>query len=319
MSSFPVRPLQVWRSSVAYELTPINGVFEFEVLDTVMVAQTLEFLREWRSDQPQPPGQIGGFIFAMMYYQPAGNRLWYKMDFPDATALFATDPMNLFGLIRELEIHTDINLTVRNIKFLADVGTGPSLPLMIAERRPISRGVAFEVDERGQVRQSLLGGDFIMNAKIELAQQHYSTGATLLAAEDQLTGILDAAFMQFYLAMETILEAHDKNEGIKNGTSLYGAAFNNNTQAIVSHVYVARHRFFGHAHHKWRKGLSDPKVAFQIAKQVLVARWCARKLIALGLGRDLVHRETRFASGLGNSIEFRGDAAALQTEFAMPT
>jgi hypothetical protein len=318
MSSFPIRPLEIWRSSLAQEIVPIRGVFEFEVLDSSMVMQTLDFLREWRPDAVQPSGEMEGFISAMGHYQPAQNRLWYRMDFENSDELFNFEPLKLYRLVRNLEIFADINFTINTINYLANVGGIPRQLLMSIRRRPIARGVAFEVGERGEVRSSLLAGDLSISDKIELAQQHYSTAMTLLAAEDQLSGLLDGAFMQFYLAIETILEEHVKEKALQKGGELFGNGFDSDLKAIVDHVYVARHRFFGHAHHKWRKGMYDPEIAFQIAKQTLVARWCARQLIALGLGRDLVHREVRFYPNLLSSIEFNGNAAALQSEFILP-
>jgi hypothetical protein len=158
-----------------------------------------------------------------------------------------------------------------------------------------------------------------LSAKAIAAHQHYSTGLALLAGEDQIAGLLDAAFMQFYLAVESILQTHESSKAPTSGISLFGERFDENINKIVRHVYVARHRFFGHAHPRYQKGRSDPEMAFAVAKQTLVARWCARSLIALELNRPLVRREMRLYPSQNTSIEFDGNASSLDVAFALPS
>jgi len=254
----------------------------------------------------------------MRYADPTKPGLLFWRSFQNADELFAFDPENLSEAIRQLELHTDINLTFGRVSYLADVGRGPELPLWMLSRLPFARGVAFEIEERGAARGSLGGGDFQLSDKARVAQQHYSTGMSLLAGEDSVSGLIDAAFMQFYLATEAVLERHEKGEALQQGPLLFGAEFDENLRKIVSHVYIARHRFFGHAHPKYLKGLLDTDTAFDIGKQTLVARWCARRLLELELVRPLVKREMRLCPGPRQSVAFFGDAALLQSEFALP-
>lgn len=151
-----------------------------------------------------------------------------------------------------------------------------------------------------------------------MAQHHYSTGMGLLAGEDVLTGLIDAAFMQFYLAVEALLGSHEREKALTNGTQFYGDRFLK-LKDLVTHVYLARHRFFGHAHPKFVKGLLDSETAFQIAKQALVARWTARALLGLELGRPLVTREMRLYPKPGRSVCFFGDTESLNSEFRLPS
>jgi len=302
-------------------MTPMNGVFSFEVLQTVMVPQTLQFLAE----SALTPPKIGlgpfseAFLRGMRYAdprEPAALLFWKS--FQNSEDLFSFDPDSLSDAIRQLELHTDINLTFSRVSYLADVGRGPELPLLIMSRLPFARAVAFEVEERGTVTVSLEGGDFQLSDKARIAQQHYSTGMSLLAGEDSASGLVDAAFMQFYLSIEATLERHERGEAIQHGQALFGSGFDDNLSRIVTHVYIARHRFFGHAHPKYLKGLLDTDTAFDIAKQTLVARWCARRLLELELNRPLVKREMRLYPGPRQSVAFFGDAGSLQTEFALP-
>jgi hypothetical protein len=320
MSSFPSRALEVWRSSQADSMAPISGVFSFEVTQTVMVPQTLQFLCEIASLRLLGIGDaIQGFISGMRHADPNNPAsLLYQKQFQNAAELFSFDVEILSDAIRQLELHTDINLTFARVAYLANVGSGPNLPLLIFQRLPFARGVGFEIEERDMVAQSLQLGDFVLADKVRVAQQHYSTGMALLAGEDSVSGLIDAAFTQFYLSIEATLECHEKNEALRHGETFFGDQFDDNLQKIVSHVYIARHRFFGHAHPKYQRGLLDTDTAFDIAKQALVARWTARRLLELELDRPLVKREMRLYPGPGQSIEFKGDANRLSNEFALP-
>ncbi len=320
MSSFPSRALEVWRSSLAESMAPISGVFSFEVAKTVMVPQTLQFLCEIGRYPPQGVGDVvQGFISGMQYADrnnPASLLYWKQ--FQNADELFSFDVEVLSDAIRQLELHTDINLTFAQVVYLADVGIGPNLPLLVLKRLPFARGVGFENEERQAVTESLQLGDFDLVDKVRVAQQHYSTGMALLAGEDSVSGLIDAAFTQFYLSVEATLECHEKDEALKHGEAFFSKQFDENLKKIVSHVYIARHRFFGHAHPKYQRGLLDTDTAFDIAKQALVARWTARRLLELELRRPLVKREMRLYPGPGQSIEFTGDANSLSNDFALP-
>lgn len=319
MSSFPSRAVEIWKSSQAETISPISGAFSFEVLQTVMVPQTLQFLAECAAAPPAGIGEIASaFLQGMRYVDPSKPGLLFWRAFQNSAELFSFEPEILSDAIRQLEIHTDINLTFGRVTYLADVGRGPELPLWILSRLPFARGVAFEIEERGATKASLGGGDFQLSDKARVAQQHYSTGMSLLAGEDSVSGLVDAAFMQFYLATEAILERHERTEALQEGARLLGDEFDENLRKIVSHVYTARHRFFGHAHPRYLKGLLDTDTAFDIAKQTLVARWCARRLLELELKRSLAKREMRLYARPQQSVAFYGDASSLQSEFTLP-
>jgi hypothetical protein len=97
--------------------------------------------------------------FFMRYYKPNENTLiWYKR-FEDHNDLFGFDIHILSDAIRQLEIHTDINISYSQITYLADVGIGPSLPLMAINRLPLGRGISF-ADRRAKFSISIhsIGG-----------------------------------------------------------------------------------------------------------------------------------------------------------------
>jgi hypothetical protein len=162
MSSFPSRQLEVWQSSLAESIAPISGVFSFEIIQTVMVPQTLQFLIE---NALQPLRGLGdvmiGFITGMRYAdQRNPGPLLYWKQFQNAAELFSFDIQVLSDAIGQLELHTDINLTFARVTYLADVGSGPNLPLLVLRRLPFTRGVAFEIEERVEVIKSFQLGDF---------------------------------------------------------------------------------------------------------------------------------------------------------------
>jgi hypothetical protein len=318
MSSSPSRKLEIWKSSIAENLSPISGAFYIHIVPTIMVNQTLEFLNEGYYQITDDKGLISGFLSGMRHYKPSENMLIWSKTFDNHYELFNFDFEILLDAIRQLEIHTDINITYSQITYLADVGTGPNLPLMAINRVPFGRGIGFEIEERSLASQSIQIGDFEISSKVMVSQQHYSTGMGLLAGEDSLTGLIDAAFMQFYLSMESLLESHEKDKAIINGERLYGGKFTGDIKKVVEHVYLARHRFFGHAHPKYIKGLLDTETAFDIAKQCLVARWVARALLSLELNRPLVVREMRLFHLPNYSVCFFGSSEELRNDFKLP-
>lgn len=321
MSSFPSREIEVWQSSRAEALGQIDGTFVFQLTPSLMVPQSLEFLRELsRETQPNVNTVASSFIHGMSC-APINNQdsLYFWKSFADAKALFNFGFEELSDAIRQLELHLDINLTFHRITYLAILGAGPEIPLLIINRVAFKRGVSFQIEERGEIAQSLLRGDFVLSEKIKVAQQHYSTGMALLAGEDAVAGLIDAAFMQFYLTVEAILESYKSTEAGINGRKIFGTDYDDNLAKIVQHVYLARHRFFGHAHPKILQGLLDSETAFNIAKQTLVARWCARALISLELKQPLTKRDMRLYYGRSRgSVGFSGDAHQLMADFSLP-
>ncbi len=319
MSSLPLRPLQVWLSSAAKTINrPIRGVFRIEVMPALMVEQTLQFLHQHSNSTAGVVQSMLPFIEGSRYWHDNDSALFYEASFDCAETLFSYDVRTIYDLVRELELHTDVNFTIVKIVFLADVGTGPNLPLLVAEREAISRGIGFEIEERGMVANSLSNGELNWTDRAKTAQQYYSTGIGLLALEDQISGLIDAAYMQFYLATEAILEAYVDGKAIEKGTRMYGSRFNENIQAAVKRVFLVRNNYFGHAGKVRRSGQLSNDAMFAIAKQTLVARWCARALIELEVAADIVHREMRLYPGHGQSFAFYGDANQLDAEFALP-
>lgn len=322
MTSFPGRTYEVWNSSFADHLGEIHGAFLIDVQQTLMVKQTLDFLAEIANSniQGSHSHNVLGFLRGMSFYDPRDPKgLWYAATFQSAADLRSFNINDLLDAVRELELHCDVNITTGSIRFLAITGLGiPDKQLMVYNRLSFPRGMALEIEERGGIAASLSSGIVLTSANAQMAIHHYSTGMALMAGEDAIAGLLDAAFMQFYLAAEAILGKHERTAAIQAGVEQFGTEFDAATSECVSHTYLARHRFFGHSHPKVAPKLPDAERAFRIAKQVLVARWTARKLISLEIGIDLTIREMRLYDTFGDSINFVGSVDQLTTEFALP-
>jgi hypothetical protein len=268
-----------------------------------MVGQTVQFVFEKASSLLNNHSELNfysdeikNFFTAINFHShPNPNNfdtLMWSKDFGSPNEFFEFDLNEVLVAVKKLELFLDINLTILKVQYFYDLG-GMLICLLEMMREPFGRGFSLEVDERGRITRNF-SEEIIINKKISRAQEHYSTGMALLAAEDQISGLLDGAFMQFYLAVETILESHKKREATSNGKSFFGDRFDDNLEKIVDHVYKARHLYYGHSNNVAEKG----EHAFQIAKHTLVARWCARKLIGLETGVDLVIREMSLYNGV---------------------
>lgn len=76
--------------------------------------------------------------------------------------------------------------------------------------------MAFEINERYTAQQKLLAAlNYYKPATPELkvAIQHYLTGMTLLDPENLLSGLTDAAFMQFFQGCEVLSNAAEETKG----------------------------------------------------------------------------------------------------------
>jgi hypothetical protein len=216
----------------------------------------------------------------------------------------------------------DFPLTCNNIEFEIPPGQANTGKVFVAVRAPLGRGLGFEVEERGAAATNLKNhsGAYrtITDPVVTRAADHYLTGLTLLGLEDSFSGLLDAAFMQFYQGCETLLlqaqreTVNDANKRIAANPLVSNPM---DLQVIVAHVWKARHNYFGH-----RSGttLQTSDEVFQVAKQVLVARWLCRLMIDLQIGpTTFLCREMRFYHR-DTSEGYMGTLAELETTFRLP-
>lgn len=330
MSVIGFREWELWQNSTyfARPLT-LRGQFVVWISPALMAQQTIEFvferIEDLRRGGPPPTGPAAAYVSLSAYPRPTaadGSLALYKVA-PLATG----DPIEpvvteILEELRVISLCLDFPLTCNRIEYEIPPISPEAGIVLVAARRPLSRGLAFEVDERGIAGQNLwqhsTAYGYAGDRDAEVAAEHYLTGLTLLGLEDQFAGLVDAAFMQFYQGCESLL-LRGPRETVTDAKKRLAADPNvsdsRSLQIVVAHVWKARHKFFGH------RGTVVPRTAsgvFGIAKQVLVARWLCRRLLDMraGVPRGLC-REMRLYHEW-TSEEFRGTVAELEAAFALP-
>lgn len=321
MSTFSARNLEIWKSSLGKELTPLDGVFAIEVKPSLMVSQSIQYLKELSNSSAQNL-LLKRFINGMKWWDQNRhqNIIFWHYNFKNKQEFGDFTPEVIIEELEQLELNLDISLFWNQITYLGEFGRGPEKPLIQIVRNNLIRAMAFEVEERGKVTKALNENPIKLSIKAKIALSHYKTGMALLTEEDKLPGLIDGAFMQFYQAIEVLTEEHsNKNDkAIKKGESLYGKDF---PSEVLRHIFKARNIYFAHSkssNAEIKKAQKNLNTAFDIAKQVLVVRWCAKKLLSIETGVDLVIREMRLYPSLKQSIYFSGRLEELKGDFALP-
>lgn len=319
MSAVSNRKWEYWIKKSYFESDYCdNGIFECIVIPTMMASQTVEFVTEnfnmfldgivasrqterksieinMTSDEGCLCIKIRGFLHTKSNLHEVINTILKKID--------------------AISICVDYTLECNRIDFISDYRG----KVLSASRQSIGRGLAFEVEER-QLAKNKINTDieFYENAspELEVGIQHYLTGMTLLGLEDQLSGLTDAAFMQFFQGCEAISGSDGKTEGICRHIASHGFSDSETLQIIAHHIYQVRNKYFGHGDIKHNiKAIKDYETAYKITKQVLVVRYLCKRLIDMDApsGKCLI-REMRFYSDTG-SEEFRGTVEELKDAF----
>ena len=229
----------------------------------------------------------------------------------------------------------DISLTIdKVIDFLATMSLCTDFPLichkiifvdanrrklLVANRKSIGRGVGFEIEERGMASQKI-NSQFAeystliqTNDYFKVGLRHYLTGMQLLSLEDQVTGLIDAAFMQFYQGCETLCQ--DPQGNLESSKKFIAQKANSNArelQIIAHQVWKVRHKYFGHGDKdKNIQANSSLSQMQQVAKQVLVVRYLCRALLELYTpSQQILTREMGLYFG-ENSNSFNGDIGSF--------
>lgn len=297
-----------------------DGYFEIELFASLMTEQTVEFieqnfdlrlpspvkiespaavshiLRQWRGTQPKL--RIHGEFRPQ---EPIEPQLDAVVDYLAAISLCVDHP-----------------LTVQTIRF-ADHYEGLVLQ---ASRRPFARGVGFELEDRGLANQkvqsdfSQLQAWMSMTGSMKVAARHYLCGMGLLALEDSIPGLIDAAYMQFYQCVEALVGTHSVKDAKKEIAKMnLPGSFE--LQLVCHQIFCVRHKYFGHGNETNFHEIADQGVAeaTRVARQVLVARWLAKAIFdALSPSRAFLAREMRIYGPEGSS-EFRGQVSDLEGVF----
>lgn len=299
-----------------------SGFFECVLVQTLMTPQTVEFLSERFTIGSKDVliTSRSSREFVEMNMRSVDGLLCLKIR--DA---FHSD-CNLDDLIKSIletidaiSICVDASLECNRIDFISDHHGR----IFSATRRPFRRGMAFEVEERCTAQQKLLTDlNYYKptSPELKVAIQHYLTGMTLLGLEDQLSGLTDAAFMQFFQGCEVFRDLTVSNKGLCARLCCHIAKLDcqdsRTLQILAFHVYQVRNKYFGHGDVAYNfNAINDYELAYQLTKQLLVARYLCKRLIDINApsGQALI-REMGFYSQYGSEM-FYGTVDELSSTF----
>lgn len=324
MSVIGYREWQVWTNLDFFSSeSSIFGVAYLKITPSLMAGQTVGFIYEKIERLRQEGTQFKDVklqqYFDLTWVTPTDQLILQK----HATIKTNNESINSFLKETMLELEAlslclDFPLTCNEIRF----NIPPIQPLygeaFIASRKPIGRGMGFEIEERGSAVDRLNNdfNSFInLNPVQKVATRHYLNGLTLLGLEDQFSGLIDAAFMQFYQACEVLCGENYRLVEVKKYIAGKYPDNSRDLQLIAHHVWQIRHNYFGHGNVSNNiTNLNSLEDTFNIAKQVLVARWLCKRLLDLDTNSHPLIREMRLYHK-GGSVCFDGSVKCLIGEF----
>lgn len=323
MSTIKYRDWEIWTNNDFFNASKIiDGYYLVRLTPSLMQEQTIEFLKEKiefiRQGVFSITGKLLPYLSVFLSFEEK-NCINKHENFNNQS-----DIKQLLNQILEeieaLSLCLDFPFNCYQIEYIVPPTQPVNGKVFVATRKSLSRGLAFEIDERGSASQKIANDyDYYLgsNKNIKTASKHYLTGLTLLALEDTYPGLIDASFMQFYQGCEILCGSNFKEDEAKK----YIAKKINNSedlQIIIHHIWHVRHTYFGHGNSDNNIfGNTDSKTIYLIAKQVLVARWLCKKLLDTKSpsGESLI-REMRFYSK-GTSEDFKGEVKELETNFRL--
>lgn len=318
MDSISYRKWDIWMNiALLQQKKEYSGYFECVITPTLMAQQTVEFLEE---NYNLKNGEIHEKINSFTDYSP---QFLYNERGELCIKLYNSLNPNEIGefLIKKvlkqlnaISLCMDFTLNCNRISFKSLNHT----TIFYAMRKPLGRGMSFEVEERIAAKEKMKIDYSILlntrNERILLVAKHYLTGINLMGLEDQFPGLIEAAFMQFYLGCECACKTH-KIEAAKKEISNMFIKNSRDLQIIAHQVWSVRNNYFGHSTKIDQNASIDFEQAVSISKQVLVARYLCRCLLdALLQSTTKLIREIGFYSK-GYSENFNGDVNELSNRF----
>lgn len=305
---------------VSTHKTVCNGYFEVELFAFLMTEQTVEFIEQnfdLRLPTPIKIESPAGISHILRQWRGTQPKLRIYGEFRPQEPI---EPQleKIGDYLAAIALCVDHPLTAQVIRF-EDQQDGLVLQ---ASRHPFARGVGFEIEERGFANQKVQG-DFpqlqvLMSTpgNMKVAARHYLCGMGLLAFEDSIPGLIDAAYMQFYQCIEALLETHVV-DGAKKAIAKMNLPNSYELQVCCHQVFSVRHKYFGHGNETDFHEIADQGVleATRVARQVLVARWLSKVIFdARSPSGTFLAREMRIYGPEGSS-EFRGLLSDLEGVF----
>ena len=322
MSTINIRDWEIWINQSAFtrELE-FHGFYECCILPTLMAQQTVEFLAEKFEihsnnviSVSRPPHEVikqtttsEEGLLAIRIYGIFNPSISVEENIAD-----------ILNCIDSIALCVDFAFICQKIRFFSDTYG----KMFIANRMRIGRGIAFEIEER-DASSTKLTTDLnyykdLAQKEIRAARCHYLTGLRLLSLEDEVSGLIDAAFMQFYQACEILcMDDEGSLEGSKLNIAKLNLSESRALQIIIHQVWRVRNKYFGHGDLRYNiLANTDIENAVKVAKQVYVARYLCKKLIDISSpSKTILLREMMFFCGGHNYGNFTGSIQELETSF----
>jgi hypothetical protein len=321
MSSINYRKWDLWLNTDYFnEAKVYGGYFECLLIPSLMVPQTIEFLTERYQilrnrfiNIQRPSSEL---THQIMLSTDGQLCLKIYQDLDTSINIHETIE-NVIAQIEAISVCTDSPLACTKIRYISDTFG----KILTANRKPIGRGMSFEINERGNAAQKIIK-DFdyfreITDNNLKVGVRHYLTGMTLLSLEDQVPGLIDAAFMQFYQGCEALCR-HEKGEleASKKYIASLGVPDSRELQIIAHQIWRVRNKYFGHGDVTYNiNSNQDLQNVSRVARQVLVVRYLCRRLIdsKAPSGLYLVREMGLFSDE--SSGMFSGQVESLESNF----
>lgn len=319
MGDVSFRNWDIWVNNIYVHnsAADVSGHYECYLLPTLMVEQTVEFLSGRFQISTDNISRVLCYPLENVQKAPQTNAPLH-IDIQGTISLSQNIEGYIRDVLNELEaisICVDSPLVCTSIKFITNYGT----QLFFANRRPFGRGMAFEVEER-EIAQKKLVSDFSFYKtaapNIQVAYRHYLTGMTLLGLEDQVSGLIDAAYIQFCQGCEAVCKTSGNLNEVCRWIALKVPDDSRDLQIIAHHVWQVRNKYYGHGDVDHNlKAITDPLAAYQATKQILVARYLCKRLIDMEVpSHQSLIREMRIYPSVSSEM-YCGTVEELSTSF----
>lgn len=321
MSTLDYRDWELWLNSEYFkEVQSIDGHFECVLHNSLMVNQSVVFLAEAYeilNRQLVKVDRRPQEVILKDIHTSEGELCIRMYELLDLSKEIQQTIYEIKLFIDSLAIAIDAPLSCYSIRFISQ----HSGKILQANRKQIRRGFSFRIEERSLAKLKLETDLKYFQDKSDpylvAGQRHYMTGMQLLSLEDFSSGLIDAAFMQFYQGCEVLCRGE---EGTLNQSKKYIASKNipdsKNLQIIAHQIWRVRNKYFGHGDVGYnQKANGDLEQSKMVAKQVLVARYLCRRLIEINAPSNTVLVREMVLYFAGHSGNFTGQLEELLGEF----
>ena len=324
MSTINMRDWEIWTNQSTFNKDlEFHGFYECCILPTLMAQQTVEFLAENFEIHSSNIISVSRPPYEVVKQSTTSEEGLLAIRVYSVFTPTKSVEENIAGILKcidSIALCVDFAFICQKIRFFSDVYG----KMFIANRLRIGRGMAFEIEERG-ISSAKLRADYLYYKNLtqnELlaATCHYLTGLRLLSLEDEVSGLIDAAFMQFYQACEILCKDDEgRLENSKKNIAKLNLPESRELQIITHQIWRVRNKYFGHGDTRYNiLANTDIESAVKVAKQVYIARYLCKKLIDINSpSKEVLMREMMFFCEGHNYGNFTGSIQELESSFSV--